>query len=114
MEDILLEMDRILRPEGTVIFRDDVDVLLEIKSITDGMNWESKIVDHEKGPLEREKLQFAMKTYWAASFNMICSSFFFLVYLLGLNEYTPIRGDDPPRQSMGSASLELAFTPNNF
>ncbi|XP_010278559.1 PREDICTED: probable methyltransferase PMT15 [Nelumbo nucifera] len=67
MEDILLEMDRILRPEGTVIFRDDVDVLLEIKSITDGMNWESKIVDHEKGPLEREKLLFAVKTYWTAS-----------------------------------------------
>ncbi|XP_010252526.1 PREDICTED: probable methyltransferase PMT15 [Nelumbo nucifera] len=67
MEDILLEMDRILGPEGTVIFRDDVDVLLEIKSIRDGMNWESKIVDHEKGTLEREKLLFAAKTYWTAS-----------------------------------------------
>ncbi|GFY84250.1 S-adenosyl-L-methionine-dependent methyltransferases superfamily protein [Actinidia rufa] len=29
MEDILLEMDRILRPEGSVIFRDDVDILVK-------------------------------------------------------------------------------------
>ena len=66
MEDILLEMDRILRPEGSVIFRDDVDVLVKIKRITDGMEWESKIVDHEDGPLEREKLLFAVKKYWTA------------------------------------------------
>ncbi|KAG5234543.1 methyltransferase [Salix suchowensis] len=49
MENILLEMDRILRPEGSVIFRDDVD-----------------IVDHEDGPHQREKLLFAIKTYWTA------------------------------------------------
>ncbi|KAM0857958.1 hypothetical protein ACQ4PT_048142 [Festuca glaucescens] len=30
MEDILLEMDRILRPEGAVIMRDDVDVLAKV------------------------------------------------------------------------------------
>ncbi|KAJ0961753.1 hypothetical protein J5N97_029581 [Dioscorea zingiberensis] len=32
-EDILLEMDRILRPEGTVILRDDVDVVNKIRKI---------------------------------------------------------------------------------
>ncbi|KAF8379433.1 hypothetical protein HHK36_028868 [Tetracentron sinense] len=66
MEDILLEMDRILRPEGSVIFRDDVDILLKIKSITDGLQWNSQIVDHEDGPLQREKLLFAVKLYWTA------------------------------------------------
>ncbi|XP_058104804.1 probable methyltransferase PMT16 [Magnolia sinica] len=66
MEDILLEMDRILRPEGTVIFRDDVDVLVKIKSLTDGMKWDTQIVDHEDGPLEREKLLLAVKLYWTA------------------------------------------------
>ncbi|KAJ0099848.1 hypothetical protein Patl1_20079 [Pistacia atlantica] len=66
LEDILLEMDRILRPEGSVIFRDDVDVLVKIKKITDAMNWDSQIVDHEDGPLEREKLLFAVKLYWTA------------------------------------------------
>ncbi|KAJ1693439.1 hypothetical protein LUZ63_010137 [Rhynchospora breviuscula] len=66
MEDILLEMDRILRPEGTVIFRDDVDTLVKIKSISDGMRWDSQIVDHEDGPLKREKLLLVVKTYWTA------------------------------------------------
>lgn len=66
MEDILLEMDRILRPEGSVIIRDDVDVVVRIKKIVKAMNWESKIVDHEDGPHQREKLLFAVKTYWTA------------------------------------------------
>ena len=66
MEDILLEMDRILRPEGSVIFRDDVDILVKIKKIADGLNWDSQIVDHEDGPLNREKLLFAVKVYWTA------------------------------------------------
>uniref|UniRef100_A0A0D3FZ42 Methyltransferase n=1 Tax=Oryza barthii TaxID=65489 RepID=A0A0D3FZ42_9ORYZ len=64
MDNILLEMDRILRPEGTVIIRDDVDMLVKIKSITDGMRWNSQIVDHEDGPLVREKLLLVVKTYW--------------------------------------------------
>ncbi|KAJ8511191.1 hypothetical protein OPV22_001625 [Ensete ventricosum] len=66
MEDILLEMDRILRPEGTVIVRDDVDVLIKIKSVTDGMRWDSQIADHEDGPHQREKLLLVVKTYWTA------------------------------------------------
>ncbi|KAL3619476.1 hypothetical protein CASFOL_037046 [Castilleja foliolosa] len=66
---ILLEMDRILRPEGTVIFRDMVEVLVKVKSITDGMRWESKIVDHESGPFNAEKILVATKTYWTAESN---------------------------------------------
>ncbi|KAB2609008.1 methyltransferase PMT18 [Pyrus ussuriensis x Pyrus communis] len=34
---ILLEMDRILRLEGTVVFRDTVEILVKIKAITNGM-----------------------------------------------------------------------------
>lgn len=66
LEDILLEMDRILRPEGSVIIRDDVDILVKVKSIINGMEWDSQIVDHEHGPLEREKILFAVKKYWTA------------------------------------------------
>ncbi|GER34967.1 S-adenosyl-L-methionine-dependentmethyltransferases superfamily protein [Striga asiatica] len=69
MEDILLEMDRILRPEGSLIVRDDVDMLVKVKKIADAMNWESRILDHEDGPLEREKLLFAVKLYWTAPAN---------------------------------------------
>ncbi|KAG1362307.1 putative methyltransferase PMT15 [Cocos nucifera] len=67
MEDILLEMERILRPEGTVIFRDDIDVLVKIKRITDGMRWKSQIADHEDGPNKREKILLAVKDYWTLS-----------------------------------------------
>lgn len=62
----MLEMDRILRPEGSVIIRDDVDILVKVKSIINGMEWDSQIVDHEDGPLEREKLLFAVKKYWTS------------------------------------------------
>lgn len=67
MGDILLEMDRILRPEGSIIFRDDVDLLVKIKSIIDGMQYDARIVDHEKGPHQREKILWASKLYWTAA-----------------------------------------------
>lgn len=57
-------MDRILRPEGTVIFRDTVEVLVKIKAITDGMRWKSQIMDHESGPFNPEKILVAVKNYW--------------------------------------------------
>ncbi|XP_009343539.3 probable methyltransferase PMT15 [Pyrus x bretschneideri] len=66
VEDILLEMDRILRPEGSIIFRDDVDVLVKVKSIMDAMQYDARIVDHEDGPIEREKIMLAVKQYWTA------------------------------------------------
>ncbi|XWS50228.1 hypothetical protein CRYUN_Cryun12cG0070500 [Craigia yunnanensis] len=61
---ILLEMDWIMRPEGTVIFRDPVELLVKIKSITDGMRWKSQIMDPESGPFNPEKILAAVKTYW--------------------------------------------------
>uniref|UniRef100_A0A7C9F818 Methyltransferase n=2 Tax=Opuntia streptacantha TaxID=393608 RepID=A0A7C9F818_OPUST len=66
MEDILLEMDRILRPEGCVIFRDDIDVLVKVKNNIDGMQWNSLIYDHEEGALNKEKIMVAVKQYWTA------------------------------------------------
>ncbi|CAL5018853.1 unnamed protein product [Urochloa decumbens] len=66
MDVILLEMDRILRPEGTAIIRDDVDMLVKVKSAADGMRWDSQIVDHDDGPLVREKILLVVKTYWTA------------------------------------------------
>ncbi|KAE9622050.1 putative S-adenosyl-L-methionine-dependent methyltransferase [Lupinus albus] len=66
MEDILLEMDRILRPQGSVILRNDVDVLLKVKRIADALQWDTRIADHENGPLQREKILLAVKQYWTA------------------------------------------------
>lgn len=59
-------MDRILRPRGSVILRDDVDVLVRVKSIADAMQWDTRIADHEKGPHQREKILLAVKQYWTA------------------------------------------------
>ncbi|KAI3727834.1 hypothetical protein L6452_16454 [Arctium lappa] len=64
--DILLEMDRILRPEGSVVFRDDVEVIEKIKSITERMKWNTKIIDHESGTLSKEKILVAVKSYWTS------------------------------------------------
>jgi len=64
MEDILLEMDRILRPEGAVIFRDQVDVLIRVKQLAAGMRWNTKMADHEDGPLVTEKVLYVVKQYW--------------------------------------------------
>lgn len=63
-ENILLEMDRILRPEGAVIIRDEVDVLVKVKKLAAGMRWTTKMVDHEDGPLVPEKILVAVKQYW--------------------------------------------------
>ncbi|XP_012067632.1 probable methyltransferase PMT2 isoform X1 [Jatropha curcas] len=72
-EDILLEMDRILRPEGAVIFRDEVDVLIKVRKIVGGMRWDTKMVDHEDGPLVPEKILVAVKQYWVADGNSTSS-----------------------------------------
>ncbi|KAF5734146.1 S-adenosyl-L-methionine-dependent methyltransferases superfamily protein [Tripterygium wilfordii] len=74
MEDILLEVDRILRPEGSVIFRDQVDVLAKVKRIAGGMRWDTKLVDHEDGPHVSEKILVAVKRYWVAGENNATSS----------------------------------------
>lgn len=67
-------MDRILRPEGAVIFREQVDVLTKVKKIVHGMRWNTKIVDHEDGPLVSEKILFAVKRYWVAGETNTTSS----------------------------------------
>ncbi|KAK6920844.1 putative S-adenosyl-L-methionine-dependent methyltransferase [Dillenia turbinata] len=73
-EDILLETDRILRPEGTVIVRDKVDVIIKVKKLAEGMRWNTRMVDHEDGPLIPEKVLFAVKQYWVVGDNNSTSS----------------------------------------
>jgi hypothetical protein len=41
---------KILRPEGTVIIRDTVEVLEKVQAIAEGMRWKNQIMDHEPGP----------------------------------------------------------------
>lgn len=67
-------MDRILRPEGTVIIRDNEKEVLKVKSIVSGMRWNTKMVDHEDGPLVPEKILFAVKQYRVVGENNLTSS----------------------------------------
>lgn len=67
MEDILLEMDRILRPEGAVIIRDQVEVVDKVRKIVRGMRWEAEVVDHEDGPMVPDKILIVVKQYWVGS-----------------------------------------------
>lgn len=60
-------MDRILRPEGAVIIRDEVDAVIRVKKIVSGMRWDTKMVDHEDGPLVPEKILIAVKQYWVGN-----------------------------------------------
>lgn len=46
--DILLEMQRILRPEGAVIIRDSFDVLIKVKAITNQLRWNSTMYSEEE------------------------------------------------------------------
>lgn len=54
--DILLEMYRILRPEGAAVIRDHVDIIVKVKGITDKMRWNGKIFHSENGPFHSEKI----------------------------------------------------------
>lgn len=66
-------MDRILRPEGMVIVRDEVEVVNKVMQISKGMRWDVKMVDHEDGPLVPQKILIAVKQYWVASSNSTSS-----------------------------------------
>ena len=67
MEDILLDIDRILHPEGTVILQDDVEILLKVQRRVKGMRWKTLLANHEDSPNIPEKVLFAVKRYWTAT-----------------------------------------------
>ncbi|KAJ9555441.1 hypothetical protein OSB04_010055 [Centaurea solstitialis] len=56
--DIFIEMYRILRPKGTIIIADHVDIIVKMKRHIDQMGWHSKLSDTEAGPFGPRKLLF--------------------------------------------------------
>ncbi|KAM0926049.1 hypothetical protein ACQ4PT_003886 [Festuca glaucescens] len=54
--DILIEMDRILRPGGAAIIRDAADVVLKVKEAADRLQWRSRVVDAEDGASDPQKI----------------------------------------------------------
>lgn len=65
--NILLEMDRMLRPEGAIIVRDNVDVLNKVARLAPGLRWDARLADHESGPFNTHNILIAVKKYWVGA-----------------------------------------------
>lgn len=62
--DLMVEIDRILRPEGTVVIRDSPEAMDKIDGFAHALRW--KTIIHEKEPDSngREKILVATKELW--------------------------------------------------
>lgn len=56
----MAEVDRILRPEGKLIVRDNNEVIGEIETMAKSMKWEIRMVFSK----DNEGLLFVRKTMW--------------------------------------------------
>ena len=56
----MAEVDRILRPEGKLIVRDNVDIVGEIESMAKSLKWEIRMIYSK----DNEGLLFVRKTKW--------------------------------------------------
>lgn len=62
---ILLEIDRLLRPGGFVLFRDHKEALLSMQTlVTKVLHWKAHIDDTESGKWGTDKLLHCQKTRW--------------------------------------------------
>lgn len=60
MLPVIVEVDRILRPRGKLIVKDNADTISEIENIAKSLHWET-IVIYLKG---KEGLLCVQKTMW--------------------------------------------------
>lgn len=65
--DLMAEIDRILRPGGTVVVRDSPEVIDKVARLARAVKWTATI--HEKEPEShgREKILVAIKNFWKLS-----------------------------------------------
>ncbi|KAK4788454.1 hypothetical protein SAY86_019773 [Trapa natans] len=66
MKYVLLEMDRILRPDGYTIIRETSYFIDAIASIAKGMRWGCRKEDTEYS-VEKEKMLICQKKLWYSS-----------------------------------------------
>jgi hypothetical protein len=57
---VIVEVDRILRPEGKLIVRDDVETVEEVKRIARSLHWEVRMTVSKQG----QGLLCVGKTMW--------------------------------------------------
>lgn len=59
-----MEMDRMLRPEGTVVVRDAPEVIDKVARIAHAVRWRPTIHEKESESQGRDKILVATKTLW--------------------------------------------------
>lgn len=62
--DLMVEIDRILRPEGTMVVRDAPEVIDRVAHIAGAVRWKPTVYDKEPESHGREKILVATKTLW--------------------------------------------------
>ena len=62
--DLMVEIDRMLRPEGTVVVRDTPEVIEKVARIARAVRWIPTIHHKEPESHSREKILVATKTSW--------------------------------------------------
>eukprot|EP01018_Ginkgo_biloba_P004210 Gb_13465 [translate_table: standard] len=62
--DLMIEMDRILRPEGTVVVRDTPKVIEMVVNIANAIHWNTEIYKTEPESNGKEQVLVATKQFW--------------------------------------------------
>ncbi|WCJ33340.1 S-adenosyl-L-methionine-dependent methyltransferases superfamily protein [Euphorbia peplus] len=65
LEDIMLEMDRIIRPQGFIIIRDDESVTTRVRDLAPKFLWEVTSHSLENKQKKLETVLFCRKKFWA-------------------------------------------------
>lgn len=60
----MVEIDRMLRPEGTVVMRDSPEVIEKVDRIAHAVRWTTTIHEKEPESHAREKILVATKSFW--------------------------------------------------
>ncbi|CAD5195251.1 unnamed protein product [Musa acuminata subsp. malaccensis] len=62
--DLMVEMDRMLRPQGTAVVRDTPEVIDRVARIAHAIRWTIQVHKSEPESGDREKILVATKTFW--------------------------------------------------
>lgn len=62
--DVMVEMDRILRPEGTAVIRDSPEIIDKVERIATAIRWEVEVHESEPELQGEEKILVATKKFW--------------------------------------------------
>ncbi|KAK9125113.1 hypothetical protein Scep_013959 [Stephania cephalantha] len=65
VEDIMLEMDRMIRPQGFIIIRDEESIVLRIKALAPKFLWDVELHKLNNEQHEEEPVLLCRKRFWA-------------------------------------------------